>query len=87
MRRATRLRSFAPSVRAFTFSLLPFTVLVFVVSVVAVVLFDSTLCDAFPFLDATRRVVVVVLVVVALVVVAVTKTRATLVLPPVGVVP
>ena len=41
--------------------------------VVVTVLFDSTLCDFFPFLDATRRVVVVVLVVVVFVVVAVTK--------------
>jgi hypothetical protein len=57
------------------------------VVVVVVVLFDSTLCDFFPSLDATRRVVVVVLVVVVLVVVAVTKTRAALVLPSVGVVP
>jgi hypothetical protein len=31
--------------------------------VVVVVLFDSTLCDVFSFLDATRRVVVVVFVV------------------------
>jgi hypothetical protein len=62
-------------------------ILTFVVAVVVVVLFNSTLCDFFPSLDATRRVVVVVFVVVVLVVVAVTKTRAALVLPSVGVVP
>ncbi len=77
---------FRPRLSSLTFFYLTVLVFTFVVAVV-VVLFDSTLCDFFPFLDATRRVVVVVLVVVVLVVVAVTKTRATLVLPSVGVVP